>query len=76
MGQKLTREQIVAALDAGHLEMIRPQGDWVRVRRRRNIVSSRERRAGYLSVWMEGAVEAVISRADERDGFPGIRVAA
>lgn len=71
MTRKITFVQIVAALDAGKLEMQRPWGDWVPVRRRNK---KHHRAKGRLDVWMENQVEANIFATGEADGFPDVRI--
>lgn len=67
-----TFEEIEAALDAGKLEMIRPWGDWVRVRRMgRTINAGKHRR---LNVYMEKEVEAYVSTESAAIGYPDVRI--
>lgn len=69
----VTFEQIEAALDARKLEMMRPWGDWVPVRRRGNTV--RSGRANFiLPVFMEHDVEASISSHGAINGFVDCRI--
>lgn len=68
-----TFADIERALDAGKLEMMRPWGDWVPVRRHgRTVQASRTIR--HLEVWMENEVEALISSNEEQYGFPHCRI--
>lgn len=69
-----TFEEIERALDAGKLEMMRPWGDWVPVRRRG---SSAKQSATYtiIPVFMENEVEASITSDGAKLGFPDVRIA-
>lgn len=69
-----TFEQIEAELDAGHLEMVRPWGDWVPVRRRAATINGG---GNYriIPVYMEGFVEASITNASAQLGYPDVRIA-
>lgn len=70
----LTFEAIEAALDAGKLEMIRPWGDWVKVRRRAPTANANGGRI--IHVWMENQVEASVSTESAKVGFPDVRIAS
>lgn len=70
----LTFSQIEAALAAGNLEMQRPWGDWVPVRRR--AVNERAKDHILVPVYMENEVEGTISTNTAQWGFPGIRIAS
>lgn len=75
----MTFDQAMTALDAGKLEMMRPWGDWVRVRRRpseRLGPASNGTRWRMVDVWMEAEVVSLISEASDRFGQPYLRVAA
>lgn len=67
---EITFEQIERALDAGKLEMVRPWGDWVKVRRRGRTVKA----GGYVrtEVFMENQVEACVSSYAAKFDYPGI----
>jgi hypothetical protein len=67
----MTLAEIERALDAGKLQMMRPWGDWVTVRRRSDVTASH---AGYVPIYMENQVEACIAPSDERMGFPLLRI--
>lgn len=66
-----TFSQLDAALDHGEVQMIRPQGDWVTVRRAGRTKQARYR---YIPVIMENNVSTCISEASEGRGFPGVRI--
>lgn len=70
----LTREQVISALDSGTLLMMRPWGDYVPVRRRRKTKRGGNRNA-IVQLWMERAVEAAITQADEKFGFACFKIA-
>ena len=78
MAEALTRGQVLAALDAGTLQMMRPWGDFVPVRRRSKVRHcERACPDRYVAiVWMEAEVEGFISHVDERHGFPFLRIAS
>lgn len=73
----MTFAEIAAALDAGKLEMRRPHGDWILVRRRKPTRSGEGgvARPDRICVWMEGQVQACIHASEQRFGFSGIRIA-
>lgn len=73
MADNLDRDKVLAALDAGTLQMMRPHGDYVAVRSRRATKRGSGRSAIAL-VWMEGKVEGSITFDDERCGFRGFRI--
>lgn len=69
----MTQEQVEAALDAGKVEIKRPQGDWVRARRHGPTI--------YVSpvnwripVRLENQVVGSITASDERYGFGFVRI--
>lgn len=68
----MTFEQIEKALDAGKLEMMRPWGDYVRVRRREvTRVSGPYKR---IEIFMENQVMACISTTAAKFNWNGYRV--
>lgn len=67
---KLTFSQVIHALDAGRLEMKRPQGDWVRCRRAAKTYNRR------VKAYMENMVETYIDQRLERFGYPDCRIAS
>lgn len=70
----ITFDQIEAALKAGKVEMQRPWGDWVPVRRRG--VTEWSGDYGRLPVFMENQVESTISTEGAKVGFHGVRISA
>lgn len=68
----MTRSDVERALDAGKLEMQRPQGDWVPIRRRGRTI--RTNHGWTVPVWMEAEVEANITQSDEACGFGFVRI--
>lgn len=75
----MTFDEAERALDAGKLEMQRPWGDYVPVRRRyRTTLSGISGRSGtrwrMIEVWMEAEVVASISEAWDGIDQPGLRI--
>lgn len=63
----MTRNEIIAAIEAGRIEMQRPWGDWVAVRMRYHGASAcGDFARGLVPVFMEAFVEASINRAMQR----------